>query len=180
MRAVNRVLSFLLGLLLLLAGLAAIAWVIATAIGSHYLPGSLAHTYSEVTSAIRFASRLNLGSVTAIVTCIVLIMVGLLLLFFELRPSKPVRLDLPDNDSLRWRVERRSFEQALQWLLESRTSAQRITVRLRRRWRLAITAEGDRMTRSEVESELQGLLQRLGSESVARVRIRVRRSRGVI
>lgn len=179
MTVINRLLSLLLGLLLLALGLAAIVWVIATEVGAQRLPGQLPNVHQQVLSAVAFGASQSLSSGLGLVVCIVLVVVGILLLFLELKPWAPRRLEMGERGFLRWRIDRRSFEQALNWLLRSRTAARRISIRLHRRWRLTVAAEGDSQTRQEVEAELQSLLQRLGSDGLARVRFKFKRARGV-
>ena len=177
MNLLNRLLSVLLGLVLLALGLAAIAWIIALEIGAQRLPGELPRLHAQVLSAVATAGAASLSGGIGLVTCIVLVVVGVLLLFSEIKPSPPRRLEIGERAQLRWRVDRRSFEQALSRLLENRTVARRISVRLRRGWRLAVSAEAERQTREELETELRTLLERLGSDHLARVRLKIRRSR---
>jgi hypothetical protein len=179
-RVVNRLLSVLLGLLLLALGLATIAWIVADATGHlHILPAPLTSDRAIVLGALGSASRTSLGGLLGTVVCALLVIAGLLVLFIELRPWPQRRLDLVSTEQLRWRIDRRSVERSLGHLLEHQTSAQRVGLKVGRRWQVRVIAEADPAARSELDAELHRELEQL-KRGDSPIRLSVRQTRRVL
>lgn len=179
MALVNRLLSLLLGLVLIATGLAVLAWIVATVVGRRQLPGTLPRNYDQVVVIVQQAGALYLRQPAVLAGSVLALLLGVVLLVLELKPPPPRQLTLLREEHWNWVVDRRSCEYLLRSVIEDRTPIQRSTVRLRRSWRLIVEAEGDDDIRPELESHISGALERLGAPADGRVTYRMRRTRGV-
>lgn len=179
MAFVNRLLSLLLGLVLIATGLAVLAWIVATEVGRRQLPGALPQTYDQVVVIVRQTGGLHLREPALLAGCVLALLLGVVLLILEVKPPPPRQLVLLREEHWNWVVDRRSCEHLLHSVIENRTPVQRSTVRLRRSWRLTVEADGDEQIRPELETQVSGALNRLGAPADGHVTYRMRRTRGV-
>jgi Family of unknown function (DUF6286) len=176
MRLVNRLLSLLLGLVVVAAGLAAIGSTLTALFG----PAELQASRRQVLTAIGAAASLPLDSRVGWGVGAGLVVAGVLLLIFELRPRPPRHLQLGAHDGLTWWLDRQSLERVARRMLTSRTPIHDASIRLRRDWRITVRAEGDQRARAEIHRELEDLLRRLGRSGGSRLRVRLRQRRRVV
>jgi hypothetical protein len=174
-RLFNRVLSLLLGLGLIVAGLLAIIEVVAftfsqdpvLAPAEDWLGALRTTPFSERGPLLVFAG---------------LALAGLVLLVAEARPWPKRRAQLDRDELGSWWVLRRSVEQAIRRMLTRSTSAVAARAKLKpkaRSWRLAVQAEAAEGSRPDIEQRARAMLLRLGAPDSSNVKVRVRRRRRV-
>jgi len=183
MRILNRLLSALLGLVLIVSGACALTTTVADATGVQGLPVA----YDTVTLAVQRAATavvaVSVASTIALGTWSVLLLIGLLLLVMEARAWPPERVQLAQADGVTWWADRASVERGLSRLLLRRTSAIRARTRLRpgkASWRVTIDAEAAPQDRAELVHQAQSAVERLGrSDGAVELRVRVHPTRRV-
>ncbi len=183
MRILNRLLSVLLALGLIVSGAWALTRSVADAMGVQGLPA----IYETATLAVQRAATALVGvsvaSPIALGTWGGLLVIGLLLLVAEVRPWPPARVQLAQADGVTWRADRASVERGLSRLLLRRTSASRARTRLRpgkASWRVTIDAEAAPQDREELVHQAQLAVKRLGRpDGAVELRVRVHPTRRV-
>ena len=110
-----------------------------------------------------------------LVVSLIVLVVGLLLLFGQLRPWRPVRLPTRHG----WHVQRRAAQRSVAAAVDRVPSVTGAKARLRRRWRVRVLAAGDASDRAAVRSAVAGELARLAAPDGARIRVRLTRRRVV-
>jgi hypothetical protein len=176
MRLVNRLLSLLLGLVLLGGGSAAIVSTATVLLA----PADLQASRRQVLTAIGATISSPLDSEVGWGVSAGLVVAGVLLLAFELRPRPPRHLQLGAHGGMTWWLDRQSLERAARRMLTSRIPIHGASIRLRGDWRITVRAEGDQEARPEIHRELEDLLRRLGRSGGSRLRVRLRQSRRVV
>lgn len=176
MRAVNRVLSLLLGLVLLAGGLLVVVEaVLAAADQSSWL--------IPADSWYQFLTENTLGDTVVLIAALAVGLLGLILLVAELRPWPPARLPLHlETADGRWWVTRRAAERRLAAAAEnvSGVGGARARLRTRRgRWRVGVRAQAREDSQQEVERAVEEILERLGSPPDSSVQVRLVRPRRV-
>jgi hypothetical protein len=175
-RAVNRLLSGLLGLCLLLGGLLVAAEVASALLGKGEL---IVPTQGWVSSLRNTAyntkgARLGFGSAAAL---------GLILLVLELWPWRPRRVALRGAERQSWWVQRRSLERYLGRSVATGTGAIRARARVRSRLgkvKVRLVAEAPPDAREAVSQRANEQLQRLLGTDGFRVMLRLKYPKRVI
>jgi hypothetical protein len=173
MRAFNRLLSLLLGMLLVAVGTLAIAELLAAVFGRPSL----------LIPATRWADVLRDQAVSDTVPLIVFGVVGavaLVLLVLEVRPWPKRRITWATDDHGAWWLRRRSVEDHIASGVVDATSATGAEVILRagrRRWSAEVLADAAPAARPAIQQRAEELLTRLAGERPVRVEVRLRRAR---
>jgi hypothetical protein len=173
MRALNRLLSLLLGLALAVAGVIVVIEVILAAAGDPFvaLPANRWLGWLK-------ATPWSAASVMAILAAMTL--VGLFLLLAELRPWRSRRIRAPVGGRGEWWLLRSSTEAYLRRELESKTVANRVRPKLSTRGgpcQVRLKVHASDAARAEIEQRTREALQELGIErTVLSLKARGRRS----
>lgn len=116
------------------------------------------------------------GDTIVVVVSASVLALGLILLFLQLRPWRPVRLpaDKPD-----WFLRRRSAQHSLAAAVDRLPSVAKARARLGRGWRLRLRASGDAEDRDTVREAAVAELERLAAADTSRLRVRLTRRRVV-
>lgn len=176
MRVANRLLSLLLGIVLLAGGLLiALEAVLAAAGQSTWLVP--ADQWYE------FLTETLLGDTVVLVTALAVGVVGLVVLVVELRRWRPVRLpvhlEAADGD---WWVARRSAERRLEGAAGKVSGVAGARAKLAARggpWRGSVRAEAREDSQQAVEQAVQDMLGRLGAPPESSVQVRLGKPRRV-
>jgi hypothetical protein len=163
MRALNRLLSLLLGLALAVAGVIVVIEVILAAAGESFvaLPANRWLGWLKATSW-------STASVMAILAPMTL--VGLMLLLAELRPWRSRQIRAPVGGRGEWWLLRGSTEAYLRRDLQSKTVANRVRPKLSTRggpWRVQLKVDASEAAGPEIEHRTREALQELGVERMA-------------
>lgn len=170
MRAVNQVLSLLLGIILLVGGLLLAVEAVLAAAGqdSWLLPAD---------EWYRFFTETTLGDQVVLLVALAAALLGLILLIAELRPWRPTRLPVHlETADGRWWITRRAAERRLTGAAEtvSGVSGARARLRTRRdRWKGGVRVEAREDAQQDVEQEVRRTLERLGSPADSDVQVRL-------
>ncbi|MBJ7603815.1 MAG: hypothetical protein JF888_11570, partial [Candidatus Dormibacteraeota bacterium] len=116
MRVFNRLLALLLALLLITAGLWALAISLARALSIGWRPDWLHFFDQSLHQGLRTLSTLQLGDGRVLAVAAGLAILGLLLLLLELRPWPPLIVFLDEDETARWWLHRATFEGVLRSL----------------------------------------------------------------
>ena len=157
MRLLNRLASLLLALGLLAVGVLAVGEAVAAGLDRR-LVIDRPEWYETLTST-------QFSDGTVLVVAISLGLLGLLVLFLQLRRWRPTRLPVPGVAG--WHVQRRSAERALAGVAGEQPGVATASVRLRSRrgsWRPYVTAVGDPDARPQVEAAVRAELARLAGQ----------------
>lgn len=176
MRAANRVLSLLLGLVLLAGGLLVIVEaVLAAADQTSWLVPS-DRWYEVLTETL-------VGDQVVLLVALGVGLLGLIVLVAEVRRWRPVRLpvrvDGADGD---WWVGRRGAERRLVWAAEEVSGVGGAQAKLRTRggrWRGTVRAAAREDARQAVEQSVEEMLGRLGAPEDSSVQVRLVKPRRV-
>jgi hypothetical protein len=184
--AVNRLLSLVLSIVLIVLGL----WAVATSIvvaGGWRWPSELGE---PLTALLRRLSAdltgTTLASASTIALCSVLIALGLILLFLEVRPWPPARIALAhdEDEKVAWWVDRASLERLLSRLLTTRTDATQADTHVREQsavWRITVEATSPEEARGDLEETVRMALTRLERQaSMYALRLKIRRPGRVV
>jgi hypothetical protein len=177
MRIFNRVISLLLSLVLLLAGL--LIAVEAVLAAFHRAPWLLPlRRWHDLLASTRLADPPTRAVAAVLGT------VGLLLLIAELWPRRPYRLrarPATADEKTQWWVLRRPAERRLADAAArvSGVNSARARLRGRRLWKVDVRAEARDDRRADIEEAVKAELARLAAPAPARVRLRLRRPRRV-
>ncbi|HEY1178947.1 MAG TPA: DUF6286 domain-containing protein [Phytomonospora sp.] len=169
MRAANRLVALLLALALIVGGLLVTAEGVMVAAGRPPLLVPLQSWYDTLTT-VTFADRAVLAIAIAVGV------LGLLVLFAQLRPWRPERL--PVDDAQGWYVRRRSAELGLVGAVDRLPGVSHARARLGKGWRLDMRATGSPEARGEVEEAVRAELARMSAPS-GPVRVRLTRPKRV-
>lgn len=178
MRILNRFLSVLLAIVLIVVGVWAITTSLVRATGVHGLPA----VYDVATTAVQRAAVslriMSLSDPVALRLSTGLVVIGLLLGAAEVWPRLPRRVKLGQPlDVVTWWADRGSVERGLSRMLVARTSATRARTWLRPRravWQVTIRAEAPPDAKQELEEQASLALAKLGQPAdqvVLRLRI---------
>lgn len=181
MRIFNRLLTLLLALALIVAGLWALAISIANAFSIGWRPGWL-HVFDQsLHQGLQTLFTLQLGDRRLVAAEAVLVVVGLVLLLLELRPWPPLIVFLDEDETARWWLHRATFERVLRSLVVGETTATGARARLRgrRTWRLRVDANASPQLRPEIEQLARSSLERWGRADDSTIQVRIRRARRV-
>ncbi len=176
MPLLNRLLSLLLGLALVLVGVWAIAMSVVDATGATGLPPAYVSVTQAVQTGTRALSQLPLSSPIVLALCVGLLLVGALLLLAEAQPRPPSRVRLDQEPGITWWADRASIERGLSDTLVARTAAASARTRLRSdksSWHVSIDAAAPAESRAEVDAQARGVLSKLG-RSAGAVDLRLR------
>ncbi|HEV7930854.1 MAG TPA: DUF6286 domain-containing protein [Actinomadura sp.] len=177
MRVLNRIVTLLLSLVLIVGGL--LVAVEAVLAAFHRAPWLLpVRRWHDILAGTRLADP---STVTVAAT---LGAVGLVLLIAELWPWRPYRLPARPataDDRTRWWVLRRPAERRLADAAANvpGVNTARVRLRGRRRWKVHVRAEARDDSRAGIEEAVNAELARLAAPAPARVRLRLRRPRRV-
>ncbi|MGI8563597.1 MAG: hypothetical protein ACR2MZ_08605 [Candidatus Dormibacter sp.] len=179
MRVFNRLVMVVLALLLVVAGLWALAISIVHALGIGWRPDWLRYFDQSLHQALKTLSTLQLADWRVLASAAALIVLGLLLLLLELRPWPPLIVFLDEDDTASWWLHRAAFEGMLGSLLIKETTAVGVRARLRgrRSWRLRVDAAGSPRMRGEVEQLVHSSLERLGRADDSAIRVSIHEAR---
>jgi hypothetical protein len=168
MRTTNRILSTLLGLLLVIVGLAVVIEMAVIALGWQQAP--LAGWYAWLRE-VRFADSRFLTA------ALVAALIGLLLLLLELRPRAPHRVQTNAAAGPPLSIPRRSVEHRVDSAAaEAGVARARSIVRGRPdRWRLRLSGVAEPDQRDAVMTAVQAELQRLDAPPEVAVSLALRR-----
>lgn len=158
MRVLNRMASLLLALALLAGGL--LVAVEAVLIGLDRSPLLIDPGWYENLTTTRFSDR------SFLLVAIGVGLLGLLILFLQLRRWRPTRLAVPNGYG--WHVQRRSAERALAGAASGQSGVDSASVRIRERrglWHPFVTAVGDPQSKPQVEAAVRAELARLAGHS---------------
>lgn len=163
MRALNRLLSLLLGLALAVAGVIVVIEVILAAAGESFvaLPANRWLGWLK-------ATPWSAASVMAILAAMTL--VGLMLLLAELRPWRSRRIRAPVGGRGEWWLLRGSTEAYLRRDLESKTVANKVRPKLSARGgacQVRLKVDASEAARPEIEHGTRDALRGLGIERTA-------------
>ncbi len=178
MRVFNRLAALLLGLVLIAGGALVVADGVLTATGRRPWLIRFDSWYGPLTRA-----RLNQPLVLAVAIAVGVL--GLLLLFAELRPWAPRHLAVRGGDGevpVDWWVYRRSVERQLVGAVQGVTGVSHAKARLRGRrdrWRLVVTAAGRSDSRPAVYRTVQSELARVAAPGAVKLRVAMRKPRRV-
>jgi hypothetical protein len=181
MRVFNRLLTLLLALALIAAGLWALAISLAHALSIGWRPGWLHFFDQSLHQGLQILSSLQLADWRVLAAAAGLVILGLVLLLLELRPWSPLIVFLDENETARWWLHRATFEGVLRSLVVKETTATGARARLRgqRRWRLRVDANASPQLRAEIEQLVHSSLERLGRAGDSSIRVRIHRARRV-
>jgi hypothetical protein len=169
---VNRVLAFLAGVVLLVAGVVGAVEAVSTGLGNGFIwiPG---HDW------IRTLRTTDWSVTAAVVTFAFIAAGGVLLFIAEAWPRPQSTLELA-SDALppgqQWVVHRRSLQARLAREVQDATPCDRLRAHLRYRrgtWRLTLTGRGPLSARDDVRSRAREVLQALGAPLPAVIRVRL-------
>lgn len=158
MRVFNRLASLLLALALLAGGL--LVAVEAVLIGLDRAPLLIDRGWYQDLTGTRFSDR------SFLLVAIGVGVLGLLILFLQLRRWRPTRLAVPVGPG--WHVQRRSAERALAGAATGQSGVDSASVRIKERrgvWHPFVTAVGDPQARPGVEAAVRAELARLAGHS---------------
>lgn len=178
MRVFNRLLALILALLLIAAGLWALAFSIVHALGIAWRPGWL-HVFDQsLHQGLQTLSTLQLGDWRILAGAAGLAVLGLAILLLELRPWPPLVVFLEEDETAKWWLHRASFERVLRSLVVKETSTTRARARLRgrRRLRLRVDANASPQLRPAINEIARSSLERLGKAEKSKVTVRIRRA----
>ncbi|HEX6336838.1 MAG TPA: DUF6286 domain-containing protein [Jiangellaceae bacterium] len=176
MRAANRLLSLLLGLVLLLGGLLVAVEAVLAALGQASLLIPVDRWYE-------FLTETEVGDRGVLIVSLAVALLGLILVVAEMRrwpPTRlPVHLEAADG---RWWVARRSAENRLESAAEDVTGVVGARAKLRARqgrWRIGVRVEAREGSRPVVEQAIEKTLERLSPPPDSSVRLRLVKPRRV-
>jgi hypothetical protein len=180
-RVFNRLLALLLALLLIGAGLWALAISLAHALSIGWRPGWLHFFDQSLHQGLQILSTLQLADGRVLAAAAGLGILGLLLLLLELRPWPPQIVFLEEDETARWWLHRATVEGVLRSLVVKETTATGARARLRgrRRWRLRVDANASPQLRGEIEQLGRASLERLGRAGDSAIQVRIHRARRV-
>jgi hypothetical protein len=177
MRIFNRIASLLLSLVLIVGGLLIAVEAVLAALhrGPWLLP---VRRWHDILAGTRLADP------SALAVAATLGAVGLVLLIAEVWPWRPYRLAARPatvDDRTQWWVLRRPAERRLADAAAGvpGVNAARVRLRGRRQWKVNVRAEARDDIRADIEEAVEAELARLAAPAPARVRLRLRRPRGV-
>jgi hypothetical protein len=171
MRVVNRLASMLLAIILLGGGLLLAAEAAAYALGRPALLINRAGWANTLTTT-------RVGDPLILAIAIAVGVLGLLILFTQLRRWTPDRLPVPHADG--WHLHRRSLERRLAGAADRVPGVTDAQARIRRNgnaWRSWIRAVGDPAARPQVESAIRQEFDRLAVPPTAQLEINLLRER---
>ncbi|GAA4917769.1 hypothetical protein LX16_3844 [Stackebrandtia albiflava] len=170
MRTFNRLASMLLGLALAALGIVIGLEAVMVIAGADpvLIPGS--RWYRSLTGT-------GFDSPVVLYAGIAAIVVGLVVLFLELRPWRPVRMATSVDED--WYVQRRGLERGVAGAVDQVPGVTGARAKVSKRWRCQVTASGDPDSRDDVRSAVDDELTRLGAPEGRRVRVRLHRLRRV-
>ncbi len=170
MRAVNRVLSLLLGLVLLAGGLLVVVEAVLAAIGQDSWLVPADRWYEALTDT-------RLGDRVVLLTALAVGLLGVVILVVELRRWRPDRLPVQvDAAEGHWWVQRRGAERRLAAAAEEVSGVVGAQARVSSRggpWRVKLRAEAREDSREAVAQSAREALERLGAPPGSSVRLRV-------
>jgi hypothetical protein len=178
-RVFNRLLAPLLALLLIAAGLWALAISLAQALSIGWRPGWLHFFDQSLHQGLQSLSSLQLANGRVLAAAAGLGILGLLLLLLELRPWPPPIVFVDEDETARWWLHRATLEGVLRSLVVKETTATwaRAQLRGQRRWRLRVDANASPELRTEIEQLVRASLERLGRAGDSTIRVRIARAR---
>lgn len=121
-------------------------------------------------------SGTSVGDAIVLIVSIGVLTAGIVILFLQLRPWRPVRL--PANGT-GWYLRRRSAQRSLAAAVERLPAVASVRARLGRNWRLRLRAAADSQDRDAVREAALGELGRLAAADTSRLRLRLTRRRVV-
>ncbi|GIG67638.1 DUF6286 domain-containing protein [Phytomonospora endophytica] len=169
MRVANRLVALLLALALLVGGLLVTAEGVMVAAGRPPILIPLRSWYDTLTT-VTFADRVVLAIAIGVAV------LGLLVIFAQLRPWRPERLPVEGAEG--WYVRRRSAELGLAGAVDRVPGVSRSHARLGKGWRLDMRATAAPEAKAEVEEAVRGELARMSAPS-GPVRVRLTRPKRV-
>lgn len=178
MRVANRLAALVVGIVLFAAGLLALVEGVLAATGRRPWPVDFAGWYGPLTRT-RLSAPVVLGVSVAVG------IVGLAVLFAEVRPWAPNRLSvrhLHGGESVAWWVHRRSVERQLSDAVDTVAGVSDTRVRLRgrrARWRVVVGPRGRADAKPEVQRVVSAQLDQLAAPTPVRLRIAMRRPKRV-
>ncbi|MDQ6772229.1 MAG: hypothetical protein M3024_04455 [Candidatus Dormibacteraeota bacterium] len=175
MRVFNRLLSLLVALALVAAGLWLLGLSIAHALAINYRPGWMHVVDQSLKQALHTLAGVQLADWRVLAAAAGLAVIGLVLLMLELKPRPPLVLLLDEDDIATWWLHRATFEQALgsSVVTETPATGARAWLRGRRRWRLKIDAYAPPEQRGAIVELVRSCLERLErADSTIQVRTR--------
>jgi hypothetical protein len=178
MRLVNRLLALLLGLVLLAGGLLLAVEAVLAAVGH---PPWLVRFDTWLAPL----QRTTLGDPIVPSIALAVAVLGLLLLFVQLRPWAPRLLAIRRRsgvESVHWSVYRRSVEREVCAAVDAVAGVTETTARLRgkrSRWRLTVSPRGRADSRPQVREVVAGQLDRIAAPLPVKLRVSMRRPRRV-
>ncbi len=181
MRVFNRLLSLLLALAMIAAGLWALWISIARALAIGLRPGWMHFVDQNVKQGLQTLPSLQFTDGRVLLTAVALALIGLVLLVLESKPRPPLVVLLDEDDTGRWWLHRATFERALRSSVMGETSATDARARLRgrRSWRLKVDAHASPQLRGDIDELARASLERLGHAGNSSIRVRIRRARRV-
>ncbi|MGH8876653.1 MAG: DUF6286 domain-containing protein [Stackebrandtia sp.] len=169
MRVVNRLLAMLLALALLCGGLLLVVEATTVAVGRPPVLVPRERWYRALVG-------ISLGDAVVLVVSVSLLALGVVLLFLQLRPWRPVRLPA---DRTGWFLRRRSAQHSLALAVDELPAVSSARARLGRKWKLRVRAEADSRDRDTVREAAVAELERLAAKDTGRLRVRLTRRRVV-
>lgn len=178
MRVFNRLLALLVALVLIGAGLWALAISIGHALNIGWRPGWLHFFDQSLHQGLQTVATFPLADWRVLAAAAGLVVLGLLLLLLELRPWPPLIVFLAEDDTAKWWLHRATFEGALRSLVAKETAASGVRARLRgrRSWRLRVDATASPQVREEIEQLVRSSVERLGRAGDSAIRVRIHRA----
>lgn len=174
MRVVNRLLTLVVGLVLVVTGIVAAVEVVLAGVGDRFvlLPGQ---TWLHALNTTEWSA------LPVVVAFAVILVAGLVLLIAEVRrwPESTVGITAPDGSA--WRVQRKSLEARIARVVTAGVACRRVSAAMghgRRGWHLDVSAVSSvsGQVGDEVERVARQELSGLGGPDPDRVRVKVRRS----
>lgn len=124
----------------------------------------------------RTLTRTTVADTVVLAVSITALALGLVILFLQLRPWRPVRLPAKETG---WYLRRRQTQRSLAAAVERLPAVASVRARLGRKWRLRLSAAADAQDRDAVREAAFGELGRLGAAEGSRLRLRLTRRRVV-
>lgn len=121
-------------------------------------------------------TQTSVGDSIVLVVSASMLALGVIVLFLQLRPWRPVRLPANKPD---WFLRRRSAQHSLAAAVDRLPSVDQARARLGRGWRLRLRASGDAQDRDAVREAAVAELERLAAADTSRLRVRLTRRRVV-
>jgi hypothetical protein len=176
MRAVNRLLSLLLGLVLLLGGLLVAVEALLAALGQ-------ASWLIPVDRWYEFLTETRVGDRRVLIVSLAVAVLGLILVVAEVRRWPPTRLPVHlESADGHWWVARRSAESRLASAAGDVTGVVGARAKLRARhgrWQIGVRVEARESSRPVVEQAIEETLKRLSPPPDSSVRLRLVKPRRV-